>query len=140
MLPDWRTPEQAKTDADALRKRLLDPDLSETEAQFFARLLAESVNVYGDVLERMEELEAGRPYPHPECIAKRYEYEVLEGIKTNKEITAMYAGELSGAALTIANMNNSKYLGQPIDMVEMKAQIQSQVDDLKSSGASRKID
>jgi hypothetical protein len=138
MIPEWRTPDEAQDDAERLRKRLLNPDLSENEADDIASLLAQSVSVYSDPQQRRIELADGRPYStEAESHAALVEYNALHDIVIDKAITAQYANNLSGAALAISSMNNNKFIGRPVDLSEMKSQIQSQIADLRASGASR---
>jgi hypothetical protein len=100
--------------------------------------LAQCVSVYGDPQQRRAELADGLPYEtQAESEASRLEYNALRDVVIDKGITAQYADKLSGAALAIASMSDNKHFGRPIDLVEMKNQIQEQMSDLKSSGSSR---
>ena len=137
MVLDPNTPDEARAEADKLRQKLLDEDLSQTDTVNIANRLALCVSTYGDVNERMSELLDGRPYEAPQSSAVAAEHNALIRVAADKWATAQHTDPISGAALTVAKVHKCQHLGGPFDSAELKSQFIAQVQDLQSSGASR---
>ena len=132
------TPDAARKEADRRRKLLLDPDLSRFEAEEIANQIAQCVSGYGEVDQRLGELDIPKKYEsatHSE--AARLEYNSLIQVRQDKAMTMHQADSLNSMASTLGLMNGGKFASGPIDLIAYKEEIERQMDELVASSTAR---
>jgi len=93
---------------------------------------------YHGIDDRLEELTTpGKFESDAHSNAARQEYNALIHVQQDIRLTGDCHGKMSGAAIAVANMNGNRNFGQPIDLLELKDQMQKQMQELASSGAER---
>jgi hypothetical protein len=132
------TPEDARKDADTLRGRLLNPDLSRYEREELANEIAGRVSAYHEIDERLEELTTPREFEsaarsNADCL----EHNALQALAMDRDATAHQVDSLNSTVRTLGLLHNGKALGRPIDMVAFKEGIQQQMDELILNVSSR---
>lgn len=121
----------------AVRKQMLNPELDRYDLDKLAQMLAQFVSSSGELESRIVEIKAGRPYSgNTLASAMRSEYEALIEVQQDKQLTANRFGE-SSSVMAVSKMFGNTILGQPIDLLELKTQMEDQMKSLSDSGANR---
>jgi len=128
------TEDQAREEAAKLRLKIAAPDINPYEREGLANEIAAMVASYHGIDERLEELTTpDKGVTRSE--AYWFEYTALIKAQNDRQITAYFAN--TAPAIAISQMQGGAYLGSPIDLLELKEQVQQQMKDLATSGASR---
>ena len=130
-------PDDCKKPIANLRKQMLNPELDRYDLDEIAQTLAHYVVASGELNSRIQEIKTGRPYKgNTLSNAMRSEYEALISVRQDKQLTAQRFGKTS-SAMAVSSMLGNRIHSQPVDLMELKTQMEDQMKALADSGANR---
>ena len=120
-------PDEACSEANKLRKKLIASGLDTNETRSIAEQIARDVAVYGDIPSQMEKLKAGPHKSEDHTNAARLEYNALMDLESSKRATRFTSGSTTGMVETLSHLNRNQALDRPVDIQELTEQITNQL-------------